>query len=272
MTERAGAGHLVPQSSNRILLSCGRRTELQAPAAAARQRRKHELDGLRRRIEHDIERRLSRLRRAERIGEKTSFREIPILLRHLGRPRRHPQHPIAAIGLAAVDETARPQLSKPPPQRGQLADQLAHVLAVAAELRPVHPANRIVLAIGVVVAALAVADLVAGEQQRHALCEQQAGQQVAPQLPPQLQGFRIVGRPLGPAIGAVIVVGAVVIVLAVGFVVLVGVAHQVGEREPVMYRDVIDAGARERPSWLKRSVEAVMRPPTSPITLPSLVQ
>ena len=58
------------------------------------------------------------------------------------------------------------------------------------------------------------------------------------------QNIRIVGRPLDAAIGAVVVVGAVAVVLAVGLVVLVLVAHEIGEREAVMHRDVVDAGAR----------------------------
>ena len=56
---------------------------------------------------------------------------------------------------------------------GQLADELGHVVAGLAERRPVDPADLVVLAIGVVVAALAVADLVAGEQERDALRQQQ---------------------------------------------------------------------------------------------------
>ena len=45
--------------------------------------------------------------------------------------------------------------------------------------RPVEPARRVVLAVGVVVAALGAAELVAAEQQRHALGQQQRRQQVA---------------------------------------------------------------------------------------------
>ena len=83
-----------------------------------------------------------------------------------------------------------------------------------AEPRPVHPADLVVLAIGVVVAALAVADLVAGEDQRHALRQQQRGQLIAAQQPPPLEDRGIVGRPFDAAIEAVVVVGAVAVVFA----------------------------------------------------------
>jgi hypothetical protein len=51
--------------------------------------------------------------------------------------------------------------------------------ASAGRVRPVDPAELVVLAVGVVVALLGVAELVAGEQQRDAFGEQQRGQQVA---------------------------------------------------------------------------------------------
>src|SRR5262249_42883383 len=120
----------------------------------------------------------------------------------------------------------------------------AHVVVGAAEARPVDPAGRIVLAIGVVVAALAVADLVAGEQHRHALRQQDRAQEVAAQLPPQRDDGGVVGRTFDAAIGAVVLVGAATIALAVGLVVLALVAHQISERETVVHGYEIDAGVR----------------------------
>ena len=76
-------------------------------------------------------------------------------------------------------------------------------------------------------------------------CEkQQRGDQVA--LLPLAQGVdgRVVGRPLGAAVPAVVVVGAVAVVLAVGLVVLVVVADQVVQREAVVAGDEVDAGVR----------------------------
>src|SRR5436190_58253 len=77
------------------------------------------------------------------------------------------------------------QLWKTAAQIGEMADEAGEVLGAVAQVAPVHPADLVVLAIGVVVAALRIADLVAGEQQRQALRQQQAGELVAPQLPPE---------------------------------------------------------------------------------------
>src|SRR5262249_8845932 len=117
-----------------------------------------------------------------------------------------------------------------------------HILFFAAERGPIHPAGRIVLAIGVVVAALAVADLVSRQQHWYALRQHEAGQEIAPQLAPQLENLGIIRWSLHPAIRAVIFIRAVAIVLAVGLVVLALVADEIGEREAVVDRDEIDAG------------------------------
>ena len=91
---------------------------------------------------------------------------------------------------------------------------------------------------------LRVAQFVAGQQHRHALREQQRGDEV-PLLPlAQRDDVRVVGRPFGAAVPAVVVVGAVAVVLAVGLVVLVVVADQVVQREAVVAGDEVDAGVR----------------------------
>ena len=94
------------------------------------------------------------------------------------------------------------------PQTPQSADKLRHIV-FAAEPRPIDPADLVVLAIGVVVAALAVADLVAGQDQRHALREQQGGSRLRRCCWRSRGDLRLVGRPLGAAIGAVVVVRSV---------------------------------------------------------------
>src|ERR1700761_7106335 len=120
-----------------------------------------------------------------------------------------------------------------------MADKFGEVVAFAAEIFPTDPADLAVLAISIVVAVLRVADLVAGPQQRHALCEKQTGELVLAQLAAQRDDSGIVGRAFDPAIVAVIVVGAVAIVFAVGFVVLLVVCEQIGQREAVMDGDVV---------------------------------
>ena len=125
-----------------------------------------------------------------------------------------------------------------------MADEIGEVLAFLAEVFPTNPADLVVLAIGVVVAALRIADFIAGQHQRRALREHQARQLVLAELAAQRNDRGVVGRAFMPAIVAVVVAGAVAIVFAVGLVVLLVVAEQIRQRETVMDGDVVDAGAR----------------------------
>ena len=133
-----------------------------------------------------------------------------------------------------------------------VADEIGEVVALAAEMFPADPADLVVLAIGVVVAVLRVADLVAGQDQRQALRQQQAGELVLAKLAAQRHDRGIVGRAFMAAIVAVVVVGAVAIVLAVGLIVLLVVAEEIGQRETVMDGDVVDAGARLAPVMVEQ--------------------
>ena len=108
--------------------------------------------------------------------------------------------------------------------------------------RPVQPGRLVVLAVGVVVAALAVAEFVAGEQHRRALGEQQAGEQGALQAGAQGEHDGVVGRAFDAAVPRVVVRMAVAVVLAVGRVVAVVVAHQVAQAEAVVRAQEVDAG------------------------------
>src|SRR5262249_26458276 len=156
--------------------------------------------------------------------------------------RRQPQHPIGAVGAMAVEPVMAADLPKASAQRSHVADEIGEIVTIALQTFPADPAGLVVLAIGVVVAALRVADLIAGEKQRRALRQQEAGQLVFAQASAQRDDGRIVARALVAAIVAVIVVGAVAIVFAVGLVVLLVVAEQVGKGESIVDGDVIDAG------------------------------
>ena len=177
------------------------------------------------------------------VSQKARVRQIPIGFRHLGGLRRQPFHVVGAVRLLAVQPAARPQLGKVAAQPGEFANERGEIV-FAAGLRPVHPADLVILAIGVIVAVLAVADLVARQQQRHALREKQAGKLIALAPPAHRENGRIVGCAFDAAIDAQIVVRSVAIVFAVGLIVLVLVAHQVFEREAVVHGDVVDAAAR----------------------------
>ena len=128
-------------------------------------------------------------------------------------------------------------------RRAQRGDELRQVVGTAGQ-RPVDPARRVVLAVGVVVAALRAAELVAAEQQRDPFGQQQRGEEVAPLARPQGEHRGVVGRALDAAVPAAVVVGAVAVVLAVGLVVLGVVADEVGEREAVVDRDEVDRRGR----------------------------
>ena len=109
---------------------------------------------------------------------------------------------------------------------------------------PVHPGDLGVLGVGVVVAVLGAAQLVAVQQHRHALAEQQRGEEVALLAGPGLEDLGVVGRALDAVVPGPVVALAVVVVLAVGLVVLLVVGHQVAQREAVVGGDEVDAGDR----------------------------
>src|SRR5258705_4784376 len=107
---------------------------------------------------------------------------------------------------------------------------------------PIDPGNLVVLAVGVVVAALRAPEFVAGLQHGHALRKEQRRQYVA-QLPlSQLDDGGIVRKALDSAIPAQIVVVTIGVGIEIGFVMSLTVGNQIAEREAVMCRRKIDAG------------------------------
>src|SRR5262245_13991415 len=121
------------------------------------------------------------------------------------------------------------------------ADEIQELLAAVIEV-PVEPGEFIVLAIGVVVTFLRMAQLVAGEKHRNTLREKQRREEI-PLLPlAQGEDICVVGRSLGTAVPGVVVVGPVFVVLPIGFIVLVVVADEILEREAIMAGDEVDAG------------------------------
>src|SRR5262249_40815458 len=91
-------------------------------------------------------------------------------------------------------------------------------------------------------AVLRSSQLVAGEQHRHAEREHQRREEIALLASAERDDRRVLGRPLDAAIPAEIAVVPVAILLAVRLVVLLVVADEVGEGEPVMGGDEVDAG------------------------------
>ena len=144
-------------------------------------------------------------------------------------------------------------------QPGDEAQQVGVALGEA----PVEPARLVVLAVGVVVAALRAAHLVAHQQHRRAERQQVDRQQVARLAAAQGEHVGVVGGALGAAVPAQVVVGAVAVVFAVGLVVLAVVRHQVLEREAVVAGDEVDALrrlARARAVQVGAAEQAVGQP------------
>src|SRR5207244_3504346 len=105
---------------------------------------------------------------------------------------------------------------------------------------PVDPGELVVLAVAVVVAALGPPQLVAVQQHRRALREQERGQEVALLAGAQREYHRVVGLALGAAVPGAVVRLAVVVVLAVGLVVLLVVGDEIAQGEAVVGGDEVD--------------------------------
>ena len=125
------------------------------------------------------------------------------------------------------------------PEVDQLGAEV-HELGVGA--LPVEPGDLVVLAVGVVVAALGVAELVAVPSIGTPVLSSSVVISARRRVQPQPQHLRVVGRALDAAVPRAVVVGAVAVLLAVGLVVLEVVGDQVGEGEPVVRGDEVDAG------------------------------
>src|SRR6201996_4484822 len=163
--------------------------------------------------------------------QSSSVISVPVALNHTMSRSRSP-----SAGRPAEHRVGPAELRHRAGEGGQVAELLGPF--------PVHPGDRVVLAVGVVVAALGAADLVPAQQHGHALGQQQRADQVAPLAGPQVVDGRVVGRALGPAVPGPVVVGAVPVVLAVGLVVLVVVGDQVVDGEAVVRGDEVDRRGR----------------------------
>src|SRR5205085_4947820 len=121
------------------------------------------------------------------------------------------------------------------------ARELEQGLRILVEL-PVVPTDLVILRVGVVVAALRTADLVAPAKHGHTLRAEQGHQEVALLAFAHLNDSGVFRGSLGTVVGGMIVVGSVAIVFAVGLVVLAVITHQVMEREAIVSGHKIDAG------------------------------
>ena len=97
------------------------------------------------------------------------------------------------------------------------------------------------MAVGIIVALLRAATLIAGEQHGHALAEKERGQYVANLSGAKRLDIRSLCGAFHTVIIREVVVVAVAVALAVSLVVLLAKADQVAERKAVMRCDKIDA-------------------------------
>src|SRR5215210_5034523 len=115
-------------------------------------------------------------------------------------------------------------------------------VVVPSRERPVVPAEIVVLAKGVVVAALGAADLVAAEEHRRALRQEERSEKVALLPGPHGHDLRVRCRPFLSVVTGDIVVGTVSIVLAICPIVLLVVGDKVTQSEAVVRGYEVDAG------------------------------
>jgi len=127
------------------------------------------------------------------------------------------------------------------PQRDQLAHEADQFMIL---LAPVMPGNFVVLVVGIVVPELGAVHLIAAQQHRDPVGQQQGGQEITLLPGTQGQDGRVVGGPLGAAVPGAVVPVSVPVTLAVGLVVLVVIGHQVPQGKAVMAGDEVDRGER----------------------------
>src|SRR4051812_7524836 len=107
---------------------------------------------------------------------------LPVRLLHLGRFRGEPGH-VLHIEVRVVhtgEEAAALQDGMAHADLDQALGELEELAAAVVQLRPVDPGELVVLAVGIVVAVLRVAHLVAGDEHRRALRQEQRGEEIAP--------------------------------------------------------------------------------------------
>ena len=122
---------------------------------------------------------------------------------------------------------------------------------------PGQPGHLGIVAVRVVVASLAAAELVARGEHRHTRREQQGAEEVPDAPPPRCADQRVGRVALDAVVEGVVAVGAVTVQLAVAEVVLHVVGGEVGEREAVVGGDEVEA--RERTALDGRTCSTTLR-------------
>src|SRR5687768_16117250 len=121
-----------------------------------------------------------RERVADQDAERARIRVMPVARGHLMAERMTPAHilMLAIDPPRALEEGVALQTGRMLAQREQLPDERGEPYAARGVI-PVDPADLVVLAVGVVVAGLRAAELVARQQHRHALRDHERRKHVA---------------------------------------------------------------------------------------------
>ena len=173
-------------------------------------------------------------------GESVCVR--PVVHIHNGAGVIHPfdlRNRSAVVSLLATgEEAATMQHRMLKPQMNQLRYEFEQVLLILVQI-PVRPGDRIVLAVGVVIALLGARHFVAAADHRNALTEQQCGEHVAHLLLTKLVNILDGRRTFDTAVPRTVVAFAIAIAFAVGLIMLLVVAHQIVHGEAVMRGDEV---------------------------------
>ena len=140
--------------------------------------------------------------------------------------------------------TFKEQVMETTAQCGEISGESLLLTLVNADGIPVHPADVIVLAIGIVIAAQRATELVTSQQHRRALGEQQRAKKILLLAQAQHIDSGVARRAFDAEIVAIILAMAVLIFLAIDLVVPFTVADQIIEREAVVTGHKIDARGR----------------------------
>ena len=183
-------------------------------------------------------------------AEGSSMWVVPGRRRHLGLLAAEPGEVLAARRLPGAVEHRLAVPEPVPAENGMVGSQLQQPSGQVVQIRPlrlrvpVHPRQRRVLAVGVVVAVLGAAALVTGRDHRQAGGDDHGRHHVPGLTVPQGVDHRVLGLAFDAAVPGSVVVGAVPVGLAVRPVVLDVVGDHVAQREPVVGGDEVDAGRR----------------------------
>ena len=125
------------------------------------------------------------------------------------------------------------------PQNNGLLDKINHTL-VQPGPAPVHPANLIVLTVGIVIALLRIAKFISSINQRRPLAEHNHEKSVFDLLDPQCTDSLFACGPFRAAVPGVIVDTSVLVVFLIRLVVALLITYHILESESILIGHIID--------------------------------